>query len=68
MLDGSDVFDLYCGNCFDKVGVLFNSSMFVWEFSSRINALIVSDKFSSLLVLFLAFYLFPSLLKIYFHL
>ena len=43
MFDGGVVFDLYNGDCFDKVGVLFNSRNCVWEFSGLIPALIVCD-------------------------
>ena len=38
MVDGGAAFDLYCGNCFDKV-VHFNSRFCVWEFSVRVNCL-----------------------------
>ena len=40
MFDGGIVFDLYRGDCFDKVVVLFNSRICVREFSGCINELI----------------------------
>ena len=57
MFDGGAVFDLHNGSCFDAVVVLFNSRICIWEFSGRVNVLIVRDKFSSLQVWFLSFFL-----------
>ena len=59
MFDDSSIFVLYRWWFFDNAVVLFNSRIFVWEFSCYINALTIYVKFLFLLVLFLFFSLFP---------
>ena len=66
MFDGGIVINLYSGDYFDKVVVLFNSRIFVWEFSDRIYVLIVYDKFLSLQVLFFYFSLLSFLFFFFF--
>ena len=58
MFDGSVVFDLYSGNCCDNVVVLFNSKIFVWEFSGCINACLWQIFISTDVSLFLLFFSF----------
>ena len=55
MFVGEVAFDLYSGDCFDKV-VLFNSRIFVWKCSDGVYVFIVRDKISSLFFFLLFFF------------
>ena len=59
IVDDGVLFDLYSGNCFDKIMVLSNSRISVWEFSDKINCpwqMFVSTSVVSLFLFFLFFF------------